>query len=440
MKFKLMNSILHKIINFINLHTGEEDRQKVLENVKSNISFRGSNFWILACAIVVASVGLNVNSTAVVIGAMLISPLMGPIVGAGFGLGIYDFDLLKKALKNLLIATIVGLVVSTIYFYLSPFKETQSELLSRTSPNIYDIFIAFFGGLVGVIAITRVEKGNPIPGVAIATALMPPLCTAGYGLAIGNYSFFFGAIYLYVINCVFICIATFLIVKYLKYPSVKQIDESREKKVRYAMTSLILVMIIPSVYFAYILIQEKKFNQKIELFINDEFTSKGYTILYKKIKTNLNPKKIELVFLAKRTTKDELEILNERLKTYGIENTVLRIRQDTTDIKKYISSQINTEKSILNKKDLTIAELKKQLKKNSYNNATILAEAKIIFPEIENLSISNHIYDENTDKAKVIPVMVYKSKIELSKSSKQKLVLWLQQRLSKEKVEIYRQL
>ena len=154
MKFKLMNSILHKIINFINLHTGEEDRQKVLENVKSNISFRGSNFWILACAIVVASVGLNVNSTAVVIGAMLISPLMGPIVGAGFGLGIYDFDLLKKALKNLLIATIVGLVVSTIYFYLSPFKETQSELLSRTSPNIYDIFIAFFGGLVGVIAIT----------------------------------------------------------------------------------------------------------------------------------------------------------------------------------------------------------------------------------------------------------------------------------------------
>ena len=435
-----MNSILHKIINFINLHTGEEDRQKVLENVKSNISFRGSNFWILACAIVVASVGLNVNSTAVVIGAMLISPLMGPIVGAGFGLGIYDFDLLKKALKNLLIATIVGLVVSTIYFYLSPFKETQSELLSRTSPNIYDIFIAFFGGLVGVIAITRVEKGNPIPGVAIATALMPPLCTAGYGLAISNYSFFFGAIYLYVINCVFICIATFLIVKYLKYPSVKQIDESREKKVRYAMTSLILVMIIPSVYFAYILIQEKKFNQKIELFINDEFTSKGYTILYKKIKTNLNPKKIELVFLAKRTTKDELEILNERLKTYGIENTVLRIRQDTTDIKKYISSQINIEKSILNKKDLTIAELEKQLKKNSYNNATILAEAKIIFPEIENLSISNHIYDENTDKAKVIPVMVYKSKIELSKSSKQKLVLWLQQRLSKEKVEIYRQL
>ena len=434
-----MNDILHKIINFINLHSGEEDRNKVLENVKSNISFRGSNFWILACAIVVASVGLNVNSTAVVIGAMLISPLMGPIVGAGFGLGIYDFNLLKKALKNLLIATIVGLVVSTIYFYLSPFKETQSELLSRTSPNIYDIFIAFFGGLVGVIAITRVEKGNPIPGVAIATALMPPLCTAGYGLAIGNFSFFFGAIYLYTINCVFICIATFLIVKYLQYPSVKQIDEKREKKVRYAMTSLILILIIPSVYFAYVLIQEKKFNQKIEHFINEEFTNKGFTILYKKIKTSGSPKKIELVFLAKKTNKEDLEILNQRLKTYGIENTVLKIRQDTTDIKKYISNQINLEKSILNTKDLTIVELEKQIKKNSYNNAVVLAEAKIIFPEIENLSISNHVYDENTEKPIIVPVMVYKSKKELTRTSKQKLVLWLQQRLSIEKIEIYRQ-
>ena len=435
-----MRDTVNKIIGFINLTSGEEDRHKVLENVKANISFRGSNLWILACAIVVASIGLNVNSTAVVIGAMLISPLMGPIVGAGFGLGIYDFHLLKRALKNLLIATIVGLTVSTFYFYLSPFKETQSEILSRTSPNIYDIFIAFFGGLVGVIAITRVEKGNPIPGVAIATALMPPLCTAGYGLAVGNFSYFFGAIYLYTINCVFICIATFLIVKYLKYKPVKQVDEQRAKKVKYAMTSLILVMIIPSIYFAYILIEEKKFNQKIERFITNEFTDKGYTILYKKIVTNVVPKKIELVFLTKKTTNNELKILNQKLKDYGIENTQLRIRQDTTDIKKYISNQINFEKSTLNKKDVLIANLSKQIKKNSYDNKAILAEAKIIFPEIENLSISNHIFDENTDNAKVVPVMVYKSKKELSRSSKVKLNLWLQQRLSKEKIEIYRQI
>lgn len=217
---------------FFDLHKGEEDKRIVLENVRTSISFTGSNLWILMAAVFIASIGLNVNSTAVIIGAMLISPLMGPIVGAGFSLGIFDFHLLRKSLKNLLIATVASLLVSTIYFFLSPFKEAQSELLARTSPNIYDVLIAFFGGLVGVIAITRVEKGNPIPGVAIATALMPPLCTAGYGLATGNFKFFFGALFLYTINCVFIGIATFFIVKYLKYPPVNFVNKKKKRKFR----------------------------------------------------------------------------------------------------------------------------------------------------------------------------------------------------------------
>ena len=239
-----------------NLHNGEENKEKVLENVKNSISFSGSNFWILACAIMVASVGLNVNSTAVVIGAMLISPLMGPIVGAGFALGIYDFTLLRKSLKNLLISTLVGLIVSFLYFLISPFKEAQSEILARTAPNIYDVLIAFFGGLVGVIAVTRVEKGNPIPGVAIATALMPPLCTAGYGLATGNFGYFAGALFLYTINCVFICIATFIIVKYLNYPAAGLVDNKKASSVRNWITAITLLMIIPSVYFAYRFIQQ----------------------------------------------------------------------------------------------------------------------------------------------------------------------------------------
>src|SRR5690606_4326223 len=244
---------MKKFLHFFDLHEGEDKRETVLENVISNISFRGANAWILACAIVIASVGLNVNSTAVIIGAMLISPLMGPIVGAGFALAMYDFELLKKSGRNLLIATVVSLTVATIYFLVSPFKETQSELLARTAPNIYDVLIAFFGGLVGVIALTRVEKGNPIPGVAIATALMPPLCTAGYGLAIGNLPYFSGALYLYFINCFFICIATFLIVKYLKYPPVNSLQSKFEKQIRYGISGLILIMVLPSFYLAYLL-------------------------------------------------------------------------------------------------------------------------------------------------------------------------------------------
>ena len=431
--------MLHKILKFIDLHFGEEDKQKVLENVKSNISFRGSNLWILACAIVVASIGLNVNSTAVIIGAMLISPLMGPIIAAGFGLGMYDSELVKKALKNLLIATFVSLLVSTTYFYLSPFKETQSELLARTSPNIYDVLIAFFGGLVGVIAITRVEKGNPVPGVAIATALMPPLCTAGYGLAVGNLKFFFGALFLYTINCVFICISTFLIVKYLKYPAVKQVDGKRQKQIKYGMTALTLIMMIPSIFFAYVLVEEKKTTQKINLFIENEFTNKGHTILYKKINLKTNPKKIDLAFLRKKFSSEEIKSLNKTLLNYKIENTKLNISQDTTDIKKYIFDQINSGKTNLDAKDITINQLKNEITSNKYNDQALLAEVKIIFPEIENISISNHSFNKNKDSASVRPVLIYDSKTDLTDESKRKLKLWLQKRLSKEIIEIYKQ-
>jgi len=431
--------MLHKILKFTDLHSGEEDKKKVLENVKSNISFRGSNLWILACAIVVASIGLNVNSTAVIIGAMLISPLMGPIIGAGFGLGMYDSELVKKALKNLLIATIVSLVVSTTYFYLSPFKETQSELLARTSPNIYDLLIAFFGGLVGVIAITRVEKGNPIPGVAIATALMPPLCTAGYGLAIGNLKFFLGALFLYTINCVFICISTFLIVKYLKYPAIKQVDVKRQKQIKYGISALTLALMLPSIFFAYTLFDEKKTSQKINLFIENEFTNKGYTILYKNINLNTSPKKIELAFLRQKFNTNEIKSLNKSLNNYQIENTELHIKQDTIDIKKYIIDQIQSGKTNLDTKDITINQLKNEIASNTYNNKELLEEIKIIFPQVENISISNHSFIKNKDSAYVRPVLIYDSKTNLTDESKQKLKLWLQKRLSKDKIEIYKQ-
>lgn len=431
--------MINKILKFTDLHFGEENKLKVLENVKSNISFRGSNLWILACAIVVASIGLNVNSTAVIIGAMLISPLMGPIIGAGFGLGMYDSELVKKALKNLLIATIVSLVVSTTYFYLSPFKETQSELLARTSPNIYDVLIAFFGGLVGVIAITRVEKGNPIPGVAIATALMPPLCTAGYGLAIGNLKFFLGALFLYTINCVFICISTFLIVKYLKYPAVKQVNAKRQKQIKYGITLLTLSLMLPSIFFAFKLFDEKKYNQKVNQFIENEFTNKGFTIVYKKINLNTNPKNIELAFLRHNFNPTEIKSLNKTLADSQIENTQLTIKQDTTDIKKYILDQINSGKTDLDAKDITINQLKNEIAANKYNNKALLDEIKIIFPEIKNISISNHSFNKNTDSSYVQPVLIYDSKTNLTDESKRKLKLWLQKRLSKKDIEIYKQ-
>ncbi|WP_164110632.1 MULTISPECIES: DUF389 domain-containing protein [Sphingobacterium] len=427
---------MNKIYDFFNLHQGEDAKDKVLENVLSNISFRGANLWILACAIVVASVGLNVNSTAVIIGAMLISPLMGPIVGAGFALGTYDFELLKKSLKNLAIATLVSLLVSFLYFVLSPFKDAQSELLARTSPNIYDVLIAFFGGLVGVIAITRVEKGNPIPGVAIATALMPPLCTAGYGLAIGNISYFAGALYLYTINCFFICISTFLIVKLLKYPKVKFVDEEREKRITRIISLLILVMLVPSSYLAYALLQEKKYAQNADRFIKSELIDKGYTLIYEKISFNSRPKKIELAFLDKRFTNQELTMLNDRLEAYQIGDTELRIRQDSTDLKQDILKEINRQSYNVSEKDLTIQNLRKQLASYTFDDKQLIQEINILFPDLAPFSIGKQLVVVNVDSSYHEDVLLYGAKKDLGAESVKTLENWLRTKLNSDKVRV----
>jgi uncharacterized hydrophobic protein (TIGR00271 family) len=432
-----------KITDIFNLREGEDDRVKTLESIKGNISFKGANLWTLACAIIIASVGLNVNSTAVIIGAMLISPLMGPIVGAGFALGIYDFNLLKQSLRNLLTATVVSLTVSALYFLASPFKEVQSELLARTSPNIYDILIAFFGGLVGVIAVTRTEKGNPIPGVAIATALMPPLCTAGYGIATGQWTFFLGAFYLYCINCTFIGIATFLIVKYLKYPAKEQVDKGWERKVKFIITILTIVMLVPSAYLAYSLYNKQQFQKNADLFIDREFVAKGYTIVYKKTDFNATPKKIELALLTKRFDKEEREMLNEELQSNAyLKGTHLLIRQDSTDrfsaLRSDILKQIKNGESQLNEKDIKILQLEKELDSYKFHNTKLFKEAVILFPDVTSLSVGKHSIAAK-DSTFVVTAVLYHSKKALPATDTEKLKKWLSERLAIKNVEVYRQ-
>lgn len=420
-------NVRNKFWDYVNLHSGEEDKRKVLEMVTANISFKGSNLWILACAILIASVGLNVNSAAVIIGAMLISPLMGPIVGAGFALGTYNSQLLKKSLKNLLIATVVSLFVSAFYFYLSPFKEVQSELLARTSPTIYDVLIAFFGGLVGVIAITRVEKGNPIPGVAIATALMPPLCTAGYGLATFNLSFFLGAFYLYTINCFFICIATFLVIKYLDYPASEAVNPQNEKRIRFSITVLIFVMIIPSFYLAYNLFQEKKFTSTVEDFINTEFSSRGYTVVYKKL--NYSSKTVDIAFLNKKLSKEDMEMYNRLLRERGLSDASLVFRQDNADLKSEILSELGKQNVSISEKDLTINKLQHELDRYRVNEPGLVNEMGILFPSLKGIAIGKVEKYVASDSTKVEVVVLYDSSHDLDSKDKEKLKEWLQERL-----------
>ncbi|WP_245893610.1 TIGR00341 family protein [Sphingobacterium gobiense] len=423
-------------LRFFDLHQGEDKKETVLESVVTNISFRGSNAWILACAIVIASIGLNVNSTAVIIGAMLISPLMGPIVGAGFALGTFDFPLLKKSIKNLLIATGISLVVSFLYFTLSPFKEAQSELLARISPNIYDVLIAFFGGVVGVIAITRVNKGNPIPGVAIATALMPPLCTAGYGLAIGNLSYFAGALYLYIINCVFICLATFVIVKYLRYPKMHYVDKQREKRITQMITVITLILVGPSLYFAYTMLQQRKYTNKVELFIQQELTEKGYTIIYERLLQNRSPKQLELAFLAKKFSNREIDALSQSMKSFGIENTELIIRQDSLDIRSSILNEINQRNISVNEKDLTIRALNNKLASYELDNGRLQSDLSILFPEIEDYSIGVQSRYVDPDSVSKHIAFIYATKETLAEEQANKLRQWVKNQFPRDSINL----
>ncbi len=431
----------NKIFDIFNLTEGEDDKGRTLERVVKEINFTGANIWILACAVLVASVGLNVNSAAVIIGAMLISPLMGPIVGAGFALGIYDFDLLKKSLRNLAIATIVSLIVSTLYFFLSPFKDVQSELLARTTPNIYDILIAFFGGIVGAIAITRVEKGNPIPGVAIATALMPPLCTAGYGLATMNWAYFLGAFYLYCINCVFIGIATFAIIKFLKYPAKKMINPTQQRRVRQSITWLTLIMLVPSSYLAYNLYTEQEFRKLTEKFLTQEFTDKGDVIVYKKTSVNSKPRRVELAFLSRRFEPDEIKELNSKLEKTVDERVNLIIRQDSTDrltaLKGDIMNEIQTTTLLNNTKDVKIANLQQKLAMNSFETKQLLAETKELFPTIDALSISRHSFLQSNDSTFNETVVIISVEGKFPDADRTKFSNWMQKRLALKDVIVY---
>jgi len=264
---------------YFDLMPDKESEAEVIEGIRAGAQFRGANLWVLIFAIFIASLGLNVNSTAVIIGAMLVSPLMGPIIGMGLAVGINDLDLLKSSMKNFAVATVVSILTAMVYFLLSPFKEAQSELLARTSPTLYDVMIAFFGGAAGILALCTKGKGNVIPGVAIATALMPPLCTAGYGLATGQWMFFFGAFYLFFINTVFISLATFLGVRVLSFRTVENVTRERAMKARRVMMGLVILTMVPAAILTFSLVRQSFFKQNVTSFIDEQLNWTGTQII-----------------------------------------------------------------------------------------------------------------------------------------------------------------
>jgi uncharacterized hydrophobic protein (TIGR00271 family) len=310
-----------------NLHEDEASEKATIADIKGDIAFRGANLWILIFAILVCSVGLDINSTAVVIGAMLISPLMGPIMGVGLGIGIYDIALIGGALKNLAIAVILSVLTSALYFWISPLDVAKSELLARTSPTLWDVFIALFGGLAGIIASSRKEKSNAIPGVAIATALMPPLCTAGFGIATAQWTYVMGAMYLFFINSVFISVSTYLIVLLLGYSKKEFVDAKREKKVKRYILLFVIVTIVPSIYTAYNVVLETLFTKNANNFIHHELTFENTQVISSKLVFDNETKRIEVTFFGEPIDSLEIETRKQKLEKYNLAQTELVVRQ-----------------------------------------------------------------------------------------------------------------
>lgn len=349
----------HKVKEYTRIKE-DTDYEATVDFISKGVEFKGFNAWILFFAIIVASVGLNVNSTAVIIGAMLISPLMGPINGIGLAVGTFDDKLLQRSVKNLIIMVLISLAASTLYFLISPINDARSELLARTQPTIFDVFIAFFGGLAGIVATSRKSQAiTVISGVAIATALMPPLCTAGYGIATGQIWYFLGAFYLFFINSFFIALATFITVRLLGFPQTKYVDEQRHKTVKRIITIFTIIVLVPSIYLAGDVIKEAAFNTQSIKFVNEIQDSEilaNTQILKSDREYHHRSQSITLTLIGQPIDEMQVYQLQDILHNqYGLKKANLVIKQSAGE---KIDTKIQTDiiEDIIDKKDETIRQ------------------------------------------------------------------------------------
>ena len=428
--------MLKKIIRYFDIREEKEKPDIVIENIADNVSFRGTNLWVLIFAIFIASLGLNINSTAVIIGAMLISPLMGPIMGIGVGVGINDLQLVKRASRNFSFAIGVSLVTSFIYFGITPLDDAYSELLSRTSPTIYDVLIALFGGFSGIVAASSKKKGNTIPGVAIATALMPPLCTAGYGLATLNFYYFFGALYLFSINTVFIALATLITVRLLKYPVKHLQDEKADIKSRRWITAITMLTLVPSVYSGYNMIQHNRFNRNANTFVEAYSSVEGNYLLNKKI--DPQTRSITLIYGGNGIADAHIEEMKEKLELFGLKNTMLTVKQGLSFLNRSVESdKVIQLTKVLDEKEQQLRSaqvLLDSMMSHKYLAVKIEKELKIDYPVIRDVifEYTNSVDSINT----ATPLIMVRSSRAMSYKEQKKIKEWLKVRLEIEKMNV----
>lgn len=432
------------IKNLMNIKDDAEV-EGTIKGIKDGIEFKGTNVWILICSIIMASIGLNINAVGVIIGAMLIAPLMGPILGVGLSVGTNDFTTLKTSVKAFGVMTGIGLFTSWIYFLISPLDGETSELLSRTSPTFLDALVALFGGLAGIVAGSRKEKSNVIPGVAIATALMPPLCTAGYGLAMGNFNYFLGAGYLFILNSVLIALATYLGVRYLHFPKVHQVTDAQESKAKKIIALFAFVVLIPSGFILYSVTQESLFNLRAEEFITEVVTYEGSEIITQKLIYEGEKPIIEVFTIGERIPAETIETWEKQLPAYGLyaELQIFQSKDEEIDMDKYMDDAkagimqdlYKAQSDQLHSKDEKIKFLEKELIK--YEQAKIPLdkldkEIRVNYPTVNKFAYSNAI-EYTTNSTDTITTFMVNWK---GQPQPYKLSSWLEVRLEVDTVRI----
>ena len=423
---------------FFNALPDKTDETATVEQISDGVTFRGANLWVLIFAIFIACLGLNLNSTAVIIGAMLISPLMGPIIGMGLAVGRADLELLKRSLTNYGVSTVISVLTAALYFQLTPLTEAQSELLARTSPTLYDVLIALFGGAAGILALSTGGKGNVIPGVAIATALMPPLCTAGYGLAMGEWSFFFGACYLFFINTVFIALATYLGVRLLQFKPKQFVDKARLAVVNRYIAVIVVVTMLPAVYMTTQIIRQSVFENHVKQFVKQELNHPGTRILSEQ--ADRETKTLDVVALGAALPNEMIEAARQRLADYQLADYQLNVIQGAqSDSLLLARNNAGTQQSLsgLDQQHLALqAERVAQLERETadYRRLDALAreiggEVKAVCPKVESIGLSK-ITETPVDSGAVrsYVLAVANSRTPLPATDRDRLAQWLKVR------------
>lgn len=433
---------------YFDMSENREKEEDVVDEIASGVTFKGANLWILICAVFIASLGLNINSTAVIIGAMLISPLMGPILGMGLAVGIDDLPLLRRAVKNYMVATIIGIITATVYFLLTPFQGVQSELLARTEPTIYDVLIAFFGGAAGIVAASIKDKGNVIPGVAIATALMPPLCTAGYGIATGNLAFFAGASLLYFINTVFIAVATTFGVFLLRFRRKHFVDPQRCKFVHRMILAIAILTMIPAGYMTVRMMRTSLFDKQLSNFVQHNLNWKGTQVVSQHL---YGDSVLQIVALGKEITPEQKKKAQKELNEHSrLKHLKLAVIQgnETADLASergnLLTISKNREQSVkvLQEQAVEIKNLREKLGKiDSYSQLSVdmFNEMLVLYPGVQSLVLSPVVeanLDTTANEPYLLAIAQFKVKKPLTNQQNNQMRQWIQKRTNEESVKL----